>query len=1387
MKTLTRIFLIVIVFFAINLKETMAVTMSITNASWQSTVDQDNDGYRRSGILRLNVTSDVGVYCTIKIKYTVNNGSVVYLYYQTPGGTLIPAGNSYFDFEIGTSATGGELPHNLYDFIIQIVDWPAGTTVYASRSYSNDSDLNDELFETAAEDQGAQNFNCIPDIEYIQINGTTIPNSSTTNISLNSLNDSFLVRLRGQNIGSDNAPADLSNLTISFQQYTSASDKNLVIVNSSTASDLTVNKLYGAEAQGGDGYADYVIVEANDNNGWNAGESNSMYLDVKAKQWGQFIIEFRMGLPTNNTWVDFVHDPAAGYCPNCYEWDTGIDPIKFISFWIIVNVSQITWPDLVIQNQSVSPSSTNVGATVLSSCTIANIGNGTAGESEVKYYLSSDIYLDDNDHYFSSDFVPQLIAGGSGSMTESLTIPESTVPGSYYILFVADADNEVVESNEDNNVSNAGLVINACNLTVSPTSLSFTSSAGSQNVSVTSNSTWNVTDDASWITVSPTSGSNNGSITVTVTENTGAQRTGTVTVTATCGTVQNITVTQAAPCNLTVSPTSLSFTSSAGSQNVSVTSNSTWNVTDDASWITVSPTSGSNNGSITVTVTENTGAQRTGTVTVTATCGTVQNITVTQAAPCNLTVSPTSLSFTSSAGSQNVSVTSNSTWNVTDDASWITVSPTSGSNNGSITVTVTENTGAQRTGTVTVTATCGTVQNITVTQAAPCNLTVSPTSLSFTSSAGSQNVSVTSNSTWNVTDDASWITVSPTSGSNNGSITVTVTENTGAQRTGTVTVTATCGTVQNITVTQAAPCNLTVSPTSLSFTSSAGSQNVSVTSNSTWNVTDDASWITVSPTSGSNNGSITVTVTENTGAQRTGTVTVTATCGTVQNITVTQAAPCNLTVSPTSLSFTSSAGSQNVSVTSNSTWNVTDDASWITVSPTSGSNNGSITVTVTENTGAQRTGTVTVTATCGTVQNITVTQAAPCNLTVSPTSLSFTSSAGSQNVSVTSNSTWNVTDDASWITVSPTSGSNNGSITVSVTSNTGAERTGTITVTTTCGTFQTIAVMQEGISTQNLLYLKRGNPSSWTTPEQPGSQWREIQTWENSGYTVTTIDFLSVTINTSLLSNYSTVRINGNNGDRPITSSEGQALYQWVQSGGNLFAEIPYTNMVPGVSLFGVQTINGQNGGSNGTSWHFNGAPWVIGPVFGPTSTIEEFASECMDKPALTSNHNFEIDATISGYPAIVHKSYGSEYENTKKVIIVFAQGWSHDASYPGNAFRANIYQGDNLAFLSNCIDYFQFAVGNEVIKIDNYPYVRISPNPVNSKAILSLSIQESERVTMEIIDINGNKLWILLNNKQIAVGEHEFEINCEHLATGLYFVKVTTEKFVAVEKLLKH
>ena len=69
-------------------------------------------------------------------------------------------------------------------------------------------------------------------------------------------------------------------------------------------------------------------------------------------------------------------------------------------------------------------------------------------------------------------------------------------------------------------------------LNPTPTSLSFTDAAGSQTISLQSNLSWTVSDNASWITLSTASGSGNGSVNVTVSQNTtGSGRVGTVTFT----------------------------------------------------------------------------------------------------------------------------------------------------------------------------------------------------------------------------------------------------------------------------------------------------------------------------------------------------------------------------------------------------------------------------------------------------------------------------------------------------------------------------------------------------------------------------------------------------------------------------------------------------------------------------------------------------------------------------------------------------------------------------------------------------------------------------------------------------------------------------------------
>ena len=171
------------------------------------------------------------------------------------------------------------------------------------------------------------------------------------------------------------------------------------------------------------------------------------------------------------------------------------------------------------------------------------------------------------------------------------------------------------------------------NLVVAPTSLSLAAGASSAPVQVTANVSWTVTDNQTWISVAPASGTNNGSFTVSATANTATTaRTGTVTVTG-GGLTRTIAVSQAGTTasNLALSQTSLSFGSGAASSGVNVTANVTWMITDDQTWLSASPTSGSNNGSFTVSATANTGtANRTGTVTVSG-GGLSRAIAVTQA------------------------------------------------------------------------------------------------------------------------------------------------------------------------------------------------------------------------------------------------------------------------------------------------------------------------------------------------------------------------------------------------------------------------------------------------------------------------------------------------------------------------------------------------------------------------------------------------------------------------------------------------------------------------------------------------------------------------------------------------------------------------------------
>ena len=153
-------------------------------------------------------------------------------------------------------------------------------------------------------------------------------------------------------------------------------------------------------------------------------------------------------------------------------------------------------------------------------------------------------------------------------------------------------------------------------VTVSPSSLSFPSTVGSAEVTVTTNCNWTAESDADWASLSISSGgvSKSGAvIKVNVQANKGEARSATVTFTGKgSNTVTTkLTVSQEAYVSqgeLKPSATSMSFLAKGETKTLTFKATEDWTVSTGSAWIKLNPTSGegsANSQSITVTVDPN--------------------------------------------------------------------------------------------------------------------------------------------------------------------------------------------------------------------------------------------------------------------------------------------------------------------------------------------------------------------------------------------------------------------------------------------------------------------------------------------------------------------------------------------------------------------------------------------------------------------------------------------------------------------------------------------------------------------------------------------------------------------------------------------------------------
>ena len=218
------------------------------------------------------------------------------------------------------------------------------------------------------------------------------------------------------------------------------------------------------------------------------------------------------------------------------------------------------------------------------------------------------------------------------------------------------------------------------------------SGALEKTVSVTSNYDWTVSCPEAWVTVSPASGTGNGSFKITVAENkTFDTRSATVTVKANDKTA-SVKVSQLALTpSILVSPATLDVEAVGGAVSVDITSNAPWTVSvpADGSWATPDVTSGEGSKKVTFTVAPNENFEaRSVDVTFTAQ-DKKATVKISQAAPApTLEVNPSAVSVSAEGSSIELTVESNAPWTVTVPESWMTVEPASGQGNAKVILTV---------------------------------------------------------------------------------------------------------------------------------------------------------------------------------------------------------------------------------------------------------------------------------------------------------------------------------------------------------------------------------------------------------------------------------------------------------------------------------------------------------------------------------------------------------------------------------------------------------------------------------------------------------------------------------------------------------------------------
>ncbi len=554
---------------------------------------------------------------------------------------------------------------------------------------------------------------------------------------------------------------------------------------------------------------------------------------------------------------------------------------------------------------------------------------------------------------------------------------------------------------------------------------------------------WSVINTNPWIQIlSPTQGTNNGSVTWAVLANASAVgRTGVVTIAEKIFTVRQ----DAGSCSYKLSTTNRvhGYSAASNSVNLTVLSTCPWTMANTNPWITIySPASGFGSATFPYTLTPNTSVNdRVGTLTIAG----ISLVITQHGLACAVSLSPTNRNHGHGVATNTVRITIADTcdWSASTTNPWVSlIGITNGIGSNTLTYAIEANpTAFPRIGTINVEE-----ATITITQSnAPCTYSISPSSTTHgpAQTTGTVNIATMPGCDWTVDNTNTWITFLTTNGPTqvvNGTGSNTLTYQVSGNldlnaRSANITIAGrTFAVVQN-----GVTCNYKLSPTNRThgYAATTNFLTMNVSNPCPWAVTTTNPWISIlSETNGIGSNTVTYALGANNLSpfDRIGAIFVDGTfCVITQH-----GIPCAWTLVPTKVTHGYGATSNSFAVNANAgcPWTVGNTNPWVTITAgASGDGNGTVAYTLTENQAlADRIALLTVDG-----QTFTITQrAATCAITLSPTNRNhgYAAATNTVDIDISPGCPWSTVTSNTWITIlDPGPGTGPGTVTYAVSSN----------------------------------------------------------------------------------------------------------------------------------------------------------------------------------------------------------------------------------------------------------------------------------------------------------------------------------------------------------------